>query len=60
MAASGHFEFCALPRVAQTLKIGVVAYFATKVPKKKACYLGVGHGIHDFAPTMRLAVDFLR
>ena len=53
MAASGHFEFCALPRVAQTFKRGVAAYFVTntlKYQKKsiKLCYPGIGHGIHDF------------
>ena len=38
MAASGHFEFCALPRVAQTFKRGVAAYFVTNTLKyqKKA------------------------
>ena len=52
MAASGHFEFCALPRVAQTFKRGVAAYFVTNTLKyKKKAYPGVGHGIHDFAPT---------
>jgi wobble nucleotide-excising tRNase len=45
MAASGHFEFCALPRVAQTFKRGMAAYFATntlKYQKKSSNFVTQG------------------
>ena len=63
MAASGHFEFCALPRVAQTFKRGVAAYFVTntlKYQKQASNFVTRGGLVTEFMilPLLHIITDF--